>query len=182
RRLGHAADHHLQAQAARFVDHAARRRQAAALDQLNVDAVKMPRTPGDVGLDLTAFVSDHWQDALGDDALHFIPAIGRQRLLDEFHAELLEQRRVGDRLLRRPAAIDVDARSRIDMLSQRAHDLDIVRRAELNLIDRPARKLLQFGDHRWHVRDANGVVARRNVVEAQAPQLPYWLAAQLAEQ
>ncbi len=72
--------------------------------------------------------------------------------------------------------------SRIGVAAQLADDAQVVGRAELDLVDRPARHLVHLGDHLLRRVDAERVVRHRNLVGRQAPQLIHRRAAQLAPQ
>ena len=91
-------------------------------------------------------------------------------------------RRIGDGLLRGPGAVGVDAEDGRRVPPQLAHDRQVVGRAELDLVDRPAVELLHLHDHRLDRVDADGVVAQREVSQFQAPQAIDRLAELLAPQ
>ena len=127
-----------------------------------------------VGFADAAFVGDDRQGRLLVDALHFAPLVGRQRLLDELDAELRELMRVLDRLIGVPAAVGVDAEDGVGVLAQLADDLEIVLRAELDLVDRPARHFEQLLHHHLDRVDADGEVRLRDAIGRQPPQLVDW--------
>ena len=62
------------------------------------------------------------------------------------------------------------------------HDVQIMRRAELDLVDRPVRELSHLGHHHVDLVDADGVVGERRRCGVQPPQLIHRLATLLAPQ
>ena len=68
------------------------------------------------------------------------------------------------------------------MLPQFADDLQIAIGSQLDLVDRPAGKLLHFGDHFVRLGNPDRVVSQRHVFRSESPQLIYRLTPLLAPQ
>ncbi len=107
----------------------------------------------------------------GKHALHPLPLIRRHRLLNELDVQRLELMRIANRLVHGPGTVRIDSKHRVGVLAQLAHNGQIVRRSQLDLVDRPVGKLLHLGDHRLDLVDADRVVGEWDLRTVQAPQL-----------
>ena len=134
RALDHAAEHDPQAERAGGVHHAQRLAQAAALGELDVDAVGVAGDRGDVGQRVASLVDDD-RDAAADpaEAGERVEVLGRERLLDELDVEPLEQRQELARGLERPALVGVDPEGQVARAADRLEPRDVARPAELDL-------------------------------------------------
>ena len=103
---------------------------------------------------------------------HPRPIIRRERLFDQFHAQLPQGHRVGDRLGDVPAAIGIYPEHGVGMAARARTISRSSRRAQLDLVDRPAGELLELGHHAVDGIDADRVVGRRQPVQRESPQFP----------
>ena len=113
RALDHAAEEDLQAVGARHGDELARRGDAAALGELDVDAVEGADQLRHVGGFVHALVGDEQRGLPATELTDLVEAVGGERLFDEFDAEPGELRQARERAVvrssprwRRRAAAD----------------------------------------------------------------------------
>src|SRR5689334_7873755 len=136
-RLDHAAEHDAEAERARRVRHAHRLADAAALRELDVDAVR-------VGCDrrhareVLAPLVDHDGDPLPQLAQRVVAreVVGREGLLHELDAELDQRRHQLARRLERPALVAVDAQRRVRRAADHLEPREVVGAAHLDQIGR----------------------------------------------
>ena len=152
------------------MDHADRGEDAAALDELDVDPVEPSLEPRHILGHHGALVSNQGKRRLGVDLLHGLKLVRGKRLLDELNAELGKLSRLLHGLRNRPGAVCIDPEERARLLSERADDLDVAFRSELDLDDRVVVRLTELGDHSLHRVDSNGEGRKGQPGRVQAQQ------------
>ncbi len=124
----------------------------------------------DIALAAAAFVRYQRQRRFAVDAAHALPVVGRQRLLDELNVQLGQLARIGDRLVRAPAAVGVHAEGHVGFAAQGTHDFQVVFRAQFDLVNRKTRHFTQLGQHRCNRIDANGEIGARHALDRKVPE------------
>ena len=173
RALDHAAEHQLQAQGPGHAGQPDGLLDAAALHQLDVDAVEIRGDPGQVrGLDEALVGEDGDLDPVLEPGV-VLESCGRQGLFDELDA--LTGHPV-DHLqglfLRLPALVGVGPEGLGGDRPDALDDLPVVGGPDLDLVDGEIRGVPDLLLHDRHLVDADGVGRRHDLVPAQAEEPP----------
>ena len=168
-RFGHAAAHDGEAKLTGSGDHPSGWGEAAAFDQLYVDAMEVVNAPLHVAFRDAALIRHDRQDRVAADLCH-AGIVAGQGLLDEFHAQISQWAGKVDRLAGRPAAVGIDPKGAVGVSPQFADDLQVLSGAEFDLEDRPLGHLGQLRHHHLHPIDADRKVGERSGGRIEAPE------------
>src|ERR1035437_1352066 len=135
-RLDHAAEHDLEPQRARGVDHRQRAADPAAFRELDVEPVDAAVQGGEIARVLRVLVGDDRDRRTLANPAQLLGRAGRDRLLAELDLELRHLGEELDRLFGRPALVRVDTNRAVVDGTDRLDRLDLRALAELDFNDR----------------------------------------------